>query len=82
MKKINLRSIKFLLVVVVASMMLSSCATILGGRIDNCQSTPPRNSGKPRQIRVGWLILDVICGLIPVGVDFLTTAIYKPCTPR
>lgn len=62
------------------SMVLSftSCATILGGKIDKCQSPDQA----PRQVRTGYLIADVIFGLIPLGVDFLTNAIYKPCQEK
>lgn len=79
MKKTKLMYVKGLFMAVIISIFFSSCATVLGGRIDSCQSTPPSKSGHSRQVRVGYLIADVIFGLIPVGVDFLTTAIYKPC---
>jgi len=57
-------------------MMFSSCATVLGGKITTCQE---KKEGEPRQIRVGYLIADVVCGFVPLGVDFVTRAIYKPC---
>jgi hypothetical protein len=82
MKRINVRYAKNLCAAAIVAIAFSSCATILGGRIDSCQSTPPSKSGNPRQVRAGYLIADVIFGLVPLGVDFLTTAIYKPCSPR
>jgi len=67
------------LIILSASLILSSCGTILGGHITDCQRTKPIN-GDPRRIRPAALIGDVFCtyglGLI---VDFADGAIYKPC---
>jgi hypothetical protein len=66
----------FLLVLLVFSM--SSCATIFGGHIDNCQINSPGYGQPGRKIRPVALIGDIIIipGLI---VDFADCAIYKPC---
>jgi len=57
---------------------LSSCATVLGGRVTECQRTKPKTGQPSREIRAGALIADIFLGLVWVGVDFATGAIYKP----
>lgn len=72
---------KFLFVVVACALLLTqtSCATIFGGKISDCQRTKPA-AGKPaRKIRPVALVLDVCTGLVWVAVDFATGAIYAPC---
>jgi hypothetical protein len=65
------------LLVVVAT--LSSCATVFGGKVSQCQRTKPA-AGKPaRAIRAGALIADVLLFWPGIIVDFATGAIYKPC---
>lgn len=57
----------------------SSCATILGGPISECQKTKPA-AGKPaRSIRAGAMIADILLFWPGTIVDFATGAIYKPC---
>lgn len=71
--------------------MLNSCGTVFGGRIDDCQRTKPKQ-GK-RQLR-HWAILGDVApsfivaaafGVFPygaivwTGIDLLTHGIYKPC---
>ncbi len=62
---------------------LTSCATVFGGKISDCQRTKPAEGKPPRQIRAAALILDVAF-LFPLGpaIDFATGAIYKPCTKK
>lgn len=58
---------------------LSSCATVFGGRITDYQRTKPLPGQPQREVRVGALIADILLvGLLGVGVDFATGAIYKP----
>jgi hypothetical protein len=61
-----------------ATLTFSSCATILGGKITTAQKTKPAPGQPQRQVRAGYLIADIIFGLIPLAVDFGTAAIYKP----
>jgi hypothetical protein len=58
---------------------LSSCATVFGGRVSECQRTPTAKDQPKKEVRGAALILDVL--LFPPGifVDFSTGAIYKPC---
>ena len=59
--------------------LLSSCATILGGPITTYQRTKPLPGQPQREVRVGALVADIfLVGLLGVGVDFATGAIYRP----
>jgi hypothetical protein len=72
MRKLKLTGVFLLLI------MLSSCATILGGKVTVCQRTKPAPGQPQREVRVGYLILDIIFSPVWV-VDIATGAIYKPC---
>jgi len=61
----------------IGSMMLPSCATILGGKLTDCQKQKPSTGS--RQVRVGFLVADLFFGVVPLVVDFATGAVYKPC---
>lgn len=68
----------------IASMLLivaclSSCATVFGGRVSECQRTKPETGQPTREIRAGALIADVLLFWPGAVVDFATGAIYKPC---
>jgi hypothetical protein len=69
----------FLAVIILSQ---SSCATIMGGKVDNCQRTKPKEGGQTRKVRAGYLIADALFGFVPLIVDFATNAIYKPCAPN
>jgi len=65
---------------VALTLLTSSCATILGGQISECQRTKPAPGKPSREVRVGYLIVDIILLAVPFTVvDFITCAIYKPC---
>lgn len=72
---------KTLFILALSGILLSqtSCATIWGGKISECQKTKPAPGKPKRQIRPVPLVLDVCTGLVWVAVDFATGAIYKPC---
>lgn len=72
-------TLTFLAVIILSQ---SSCATIMGGKVDNCQRTKPAEGGKTRKVRAGYLIADALFGFVPLIVDFATNAIYKPCAPN
>jgi hypothetical protein len=58
---------------------LSGCATVFGGHITDYQRTKPLPGQPQREVRVGALVADILLvGLLGVGVDFATGAIYKP----
>lgn len=55
----------------------TGCATILGGPISSSQKTKPAPGQQQRDVRVGWLIADIILFAPGLIVDFATGAIYK-----
>lgn len=67
---------KKLAVLLMTTVMLSSCGTILGGKISACQKTKPTD-GTHRKIRVWAFLFDGPWGWV---VDFSTGGMYKPCT--
>lgn len=58
---------------------LSSCATIFGGTVSDCQKTKPVPGQPARELRAGALIADILLFWPGAIVDFATGAIYKPC---
>lgn len=58
---------------------LSSCATIFGGAVTECQRTKPTAGQPARQVRAGALVADIVLFWPSAIVDFATGAIYKPC---
>jgi hypothetical protein len=74
-----MKKIKVMSVIIAAIITLSSCATIMGGKVTECQKTKPVQGKPQREIRVGALIADICLGVVWVAVDFGTGAIYKPC---
>ncbi|MBN1651892.1 MAG: hypothetical protein JW857_11225 [Bacteroidales bacterium] len=65
-------------IIVIAS-TLSSCATVFGGSVSQCQRTKPATGEPSRQVRAGALIADILLFWPGAIVDFATGAIYKPC---
>lgn len=57
----------------------SSCATILGGSVSQCQRTRPDYGEPSRKIRTVALIADIVLFWPGAVIDFATGAIYKPC---
>ncbi|MHA8094417.1 hypothetical protein ACMH5Q_05935 [Aquirufa lenticrescens] len=74
MKKSLVKS--FVALALLASM--SSCATVLGGRVTEYQRTKPAPGKPAREIRSAALIADVILFWPGAIVDFVTGAIYRP----
>ena len=66
----------------VAISTLTSCATVFGGKVSECQRTKPAAGQPTRPVRVAALILDIILFWPGTIVDFATGAIYKPCDKR
>jgi len=61
-----------------ATLMLSSCATVFGGKVSQYQKTKPSPGEPQREVRVIALIADVLLFWPGAIVDFATGAIYKP----
>ena len=57
----------------------TGCATVFGGKVDDCQRAKPKDGEPTRRVRVGAMIADIV--LFPLGlvVDFASNAMYKPC---
>jgi hypothetical protein len=61
--------------------LFSSCGTICGGTITDCQRKGPGQGGIHRQIRPAALIFDILTfPVIGLVVDFVDGAMYVPCT--
>ena len=71
---------KNMLTILLVSMTLlgTSCATILGGKVSDYQRTKPTAGQPARKLRVVAFVADAFFGLVPVIVDFATGAIYRP----
>jgi hypothetical protein len=67
------------LVMVVIAVTLSSCATVFGGRVSDCQKTKPAAGQPARSVRGVALVADILLFWPGAIVDFATGAIYKPC---
>lgn len=74
---------KLILSIAVIAVLLgtTSCGTICGGKISDCQKHKPATGH--RAIRPAALLCDIFLDPIPVVglvVDFCDGAMYKPCT--
>ncbi|PSK80199.1 hypothetical protein [Prolixibacter denitrificans] len=58
---------------------LSSCATVFGGAVSQCQRTKPAPGEPTRPVRAVALVADILLFWPGAIVDFATGAIYKPC---
>lgn len=67
------------LAMALVAIMMSSCATVFGGKVSDCQRTKPAPGEPTRPIRAGALIADILLFWPGTIVDFATGAIYKPC---
>lgn len=67
------------LAMVVIAATLSSCATVFGGRVSECQRTKPATGQPARPVRAVALVADVLLFWPGAIIDFATGAIYKPC---
>ena len=79
----RLLSKKMLIVILVGvTFCCTSCATILGGRVSDCQRTKPVQGSPTRALRAGALVADILLFWPGAIVDFATGAIYKPCAKK
>ncbi|MEO5905463.1 MAG: hypothetical protein ABIQ11_01965 [Saprospiraceae bacterium] len=65
--------------ILLVTILITSCATVFGGKVSDCQRTKPAEGEPAREIRAVALIADILLFWPGVVVDFLTGAIYKPC---
>lgn len=73
-----MKKIKNVIALALVTVMLSSCATVFGGKVTESQKRKPLPGEQQRQVRVGALIADIILFCPGLIVDFATGAIYKP----
>jgi PBP1b-binding outer membrane lipoprotein LpoB len=73
-----MKKIKNLIALALVAVMLSSCATVFGGKVTESQKRKPIPGEQQRQVRVGALIADIILFCPGLIIDFATGAIYKP----
>lgn len=73
MKKLNIK-----LVLLILSLSLNSCATIIGGKVTEYQRIKPLVGEPSRKIRGVALVADILLFWPGAIVDFATGAIYQP----
>lgn len=73
------KSILNFIAIAIITMSLTSCATVFGGKVTECQRTKPVAGEPSRKVRAGALIANILLFWPGVIVDFATGAIYKPC---
>ena len=73
-----MKKFKNVIAIVFITIMMSSCATVLGGPITAEQKRKPAPGEQQREVRVVALIADIIFFMPGLIVDFATGAIYKP----
>jgi predicted small secreted protein len=68
--------------ITIITMSLTSCATVFGGKVSDCQRTKPVAGEPSRKVRAGALIANIVLFWPGLIVDFATGAIYKPCEKK
>jgi len=69
---------KSIIAVGIIALMMSSCATVIGGKVTAHQKTKPKVGEEQRQVRVVALVADIMIFLPLAIVDFATGSIYTP----
>jgi hypothetical protein len=70
---------KPLFILLIASITLSGCGAVFGGRLTDCQKNKPAPGQPRRQIRPAALIADIIWLIPALPVDLISGGIYMPC---
>ncbi|OIQ19412.1 hypothetical protein [Lacinutrix sp. MedPE-SW] len=73
-----MKKIKNVIAIGLMAIIMSSCATVFGGKVTAAQKRKPLPGEEQRQVRVVALIADIILFWPGLIVDFATGAIYKP----
>jgi len=76
------KSILKLSAIVLVVTSLTSCASVFGGKVSECQRTKPAEGQPTREVRTGALIADILLFWPGAIVDFATGAIYRPCDKK
>jgi hypothetical protein len=73
-----MKKIKKPIAIAFVALMMTSCATVFGGKVNAYQKRKPGPGEQQREVRVVALIADIILFAPGLIVDFATGAIYKP----
>lgn len=73
-----MKKMKNVVAIGLIALMMTSCATVFGGKVTAYQKTKPAAGEEQREIRVGALIADLLLFWPGTIVDFATGAIYRP----
>ena len=73
-----MKKMKSVIAIAMVALMMTSCATVFGGKVSAYQKTKPKAGEEQRQVRAGALIADILLFWPGAIVDFATGAIYKP----
>lgn len=73
-----MKKMKSVIAIGLVAIMMSSCATVFGGKVTAQQKTKPAAGEQQREVRVVALIADILLFAPALIVDFATGAIYKP----
>jgi len=73
-----MKKLKNAIAIGLVTIMMSSCATVFGGKVTPYQKTKPGPGEQQREVRIGALIADILLFWPGTIVDFATGAIYKP----
>jgi hypothetical protein len=77
-KSFKMKKNLFIIAIGFILLSMSSCATVLGGKVTDYQRTKPAQGQPSRPVRAGALIADVLLFWPGAIIDFATGAIYKP----
>ena len=73
-----MKKMKKVIAIVLVAIMMTSCATVFGGKVTEAQKRKPLAGEQQRQVRVVALIADIVLFWPGLIVDFATGAIYRP----
>ncbi|MDB9954587.1 hypothetical protein OAD49_03390 [Flavobacteriaceae bacterium] len=73
-----MKRMKNVVAIGLVALMMTSCATVFGGKVTDHQKTRPAAGEQQREVRVGALIVDILLFWPGTIVDFATGAIYRP----
>jgi hypothetical protein len=73
-----MKKVKSIIAVGIITIMMSSCATTLGGKVTAHQKRIPKSGEQQREVRVFALFADIAIFWPLAIIDFATGAIYKP----
>ena len=70
------RKILNVMAIILSASILSSCATVFGGKVSTCQRTKPAQGQPARAVRPVPLVANILLFWPGVIVDFATGAAY------